>query len=147
MTAAALPDGAAQTDLPEGPAEASAGADSVPGPPPGTPVADPQTETVANAAERSEAGTLFSLAEIELTWVILLFGIFSLVAFYRLVKSDNAAVSIHAMRMYVVIILVFGTLLVVSSAYHSEQIAPVVGFFGTIAGYLLGRAERKDAPQ
>jgi hypothetical protein len=107
------------------------------------PVVDPVTYTPAQAAERSEAGSLFSVGELQLTLVILFFGVLSLAIFYLLVRSQLATPFL--MRAYVVIILVFGTLLIVSSAYSTEQIAPIVGFFGTIAGYLLGRTDRPNA--
>lgn len=73
--------------------------------------------------------------------VIFVFGLIALAAFLLLVRAGKATP--YIMRLYVIIILVFGTLLVVSSSYTTDQIAPVVGFFGTIAGYLLGRTERQ----
>lgn len=104
------------------------------------PVEEPTAITPADAADASQVGSLFSFREIELTWIIFIFGLIALTVFYLLVRNQRAAV--HTIRMYVIVILVFGTLLVVSSAYTTTQIAPVVGFFGTIAGYLLGRSER-----
>ena len=106
------------------------------------PVAAPEPIAPHLAGQLRENGSLFSVGEMQLTFVILGFGLVALLMFYLLVRSDRATPFL--MRIYVVIILVFGTLLVVSSSYSTEQIAPVVGFFGTIAGYLLGRSERKN---
>ena len=50
------------------------------------------------------------------------------------------------LRIYVITIIVFGTLAIVAAGYSSEQVAPVMGLFGTIAGYILGRSERRDTP-
>ena len=72
----------------------------------------------------------------------MIFGLISLTVFYFLLRLERATP--YTLRLFVIIILVFGTLMVVSSAYTTDQIAPIVGFFGTIAGYLLGRTERKD---
>ena len=113
-------------------------------PPPGVtenpPVVDPPITAPAEAAERMEAGSLFGIAEIDLTALIFVFGVIAVLVFMWVVRSGKGTPFLY--RIYVVIILVFGTLLVVSSAYSTEQIAPVVGFFGTIAGYLLGRGDR-----
>lgn len=90
-----------------------------------------------------ETGSFFSQSEIGLTLLIFVFALLALGLFYLLVRTGKA--SPFLMRVYVIIILIFGTLLVVSSAYATDQIAPVVGFFGTIAGYLLGKSEKRDA--
>jgi hypothetical protein len=111
---------------------------------PATPPQDALPIAPAAAADRAEVGSLFSVGEIQLTMVIFVFGLIALFVFYLLIRTGKSTPFL--MRIYVVIILVFGTLLVVSSAYSTQQIAPVVGFFGTIAGYLLGRSERPNDP-
>ena len=105
------------------------------------PVASPQPIGAREAAAVREAGDFFSLGEFQLTLIIFLFGLIALGVFTLLLRSGRATP--YVMRIFVIIILIFGTLLVVSSSYSTEQIAPVVGFFGTIAGYLLGRSERQ----
>ena len=95
------------------------------------------------AANLREAGSFFSAGEFQMTLVILFFGLVSIVAFYLLARHERATP--YVLRILVIIVIVFGTLLVVSSAYSTQQIAPVVGLFGTIAGYLLGKSEKSDA--
>ena len=103
---------------------------------------------VANAGDENAQNLLgtpgpsFSLQEIELTIIIFIFGLIATGIFYLLVKSQRATP--YLMRIYVVIILVFGSLLVVSSGYAINQTAPIIGLFGTITGYLLGRSERPE---
>lgn len=109
--------------------------------PPTTPDFDPSPEKVADTARVSGGADLFSLGELKITVLIFVFGLISLGVFYLLLRLDKATP--YTLRLFVIIILVFGTLMVVSSAYTTAQIAPVVGFFGTIAGYLLGRTERQ----
>lgn len=104
----------------------------------------PQQIGVREAAGRVETGFLNSWAELNLTILVLVFALASLLLFFWLAKTGKF--DQFMMRLYVIIILVFGTLLVVSSAYGTEQITPVVGFFGTIAGYLLGRGDRQNGP-
>jgi hypothetical protein len=105
------------------------------------PVVSPQPIGAREAATVREAGDFFSMGEFQLTVIIFLFGILALAVFVFLLRSGRATP--YTMRLFVIIILVFGTLLVVSSSYATEQIAPVVGFFGTIAGYLLGRNDKQ----
>ena len=111
-------------------------------PVPELPVEAPEPIAPAEAARLVEVGTLNSVTEQGLTLIIFAFGLIALALFYFVLKSGRATPFL--MRIYVIIILIFGTLLVVSSAYSTDQIAPVVGFFGTIAGYLLGRTDRPD---
>lgn len=106
--------------------------------PANAPEVTPPTIGVAAAGEVAK-GSLFSNAEITLSLLIFVLAILSIAVFCYLSRSGFTDLSA---RIFVIILLVFGTLLVVSSAYSSEQIAPVVGFFGTVAGYLLGRSER-----
>ncbi len=107
---------------------------------PDIPVVEPQTIPPAAAAKMSQAGDLFTTGEFRLTAVIFLFGLIAMGVFYMLLRHERATP--YTMRIFVIIILIFGTLLIVSSAYSTDQIAPIVGFFGTIAGYLLGKTER-----
>jgi hypothetical protein len=106
------------------------------------PVEDPAVIAPAVAAKSVEVGSFFSSGEMNLTLVICAFGLSALIVFFILVRSERA--DPFTLRIFVVIILVIGTLLVVSSSYATTQIAPIVGFFGTIAGYLLGKGDRND---
>jgi hypothetical protein len=103
------------------------------------PTVTPEVVSAAVAQARSPGVSLYSLGEVQLTLIIFIFGLIAMGVFYLILRNDK--VTPFVLRMYVIIILVFGTLLIVSSAYSTTQIAPVVGFFGTIAGYLLGRTE------
>lgn len=108
----------------------------------------PDDPAVINAGEEfaqnllGAPGNDFSLEEIQLTLIIFVFGLIATGIFFLLVKSKQATP--YLMRIYVVIILIFGSLLVVSSGYAINQTAPIIGLFGTITGYLLGRSDRSD---
>lgn len=107
---------------------------------PNVPIAVPEDISAREAARTSQVGDLFTTGEFRLTALIFIFAMIAMGVFYMLLRTERATP--YVMRIFVIIILVFGTLLIVSSAYSTDQIAPVVGFFGTIAGYLLGRSER-----
>jgi hypothetical protein len=102
----------------------------------------PAQVSAREAVSRVEAGQLTTWFELNLTKLIFLFGLVALIFLYLAARSDRCTPFL--LRIYVITILVFGSLLVVSSAYSTEQIAPVVGFFGTIAGYLLGKGDRPN---
>lgn len=118
---------------------------NAPVPMPELPVEDPETITPVEAARLVDPASFTGIADQGLTLIVFAFGLITLAVFYFILHSGKSTEFL--VRMYVIIILVFGTLLVVSSNYSSEQITPVVGFFGTIAGYLLGRGDRTTAPE
>jgi hypothetical protein len=95
-----------------------------------------------NVTEAGGPGNLFSWQEIQISTIIFIFAIIALILFYIMVKNERATPFI--LRIYVIVILVFGTLFVVSASYNTQLVAPVIGFFGTIAGYLLGRSDRAN---
>lgn len=45
----------------------------------------------------------------------------------------------EAIRGYAIVLIIVGTMLLICAGYSNDQIAPAMGLFGTIAGYLLGR--------
>lgn len=49
-------------------------------------------------------------------------------------------------RYFVVIVLVMGTLFLIVTGLSDKQIAPAIGFFGTVVGYILGRGAAQAEP-
>lgn len=60
----------------------------------------------------------------------------------------NASSPVQILRIFGVISIIGVTTLLVVIGYSNEQLAPVIGLFGALAGYLLGRegatAKEKD---
>ncbi|MEE4279411.1 MAG: hypothetical protein V2I82_13165 [Halieaceae bacterium] len=50
----------------------------------------------------------------------------------------------NVIRILALVLIVSGTLFLVAVGYSAEQIAPALGLLGTVAGYMLGRADRDD---
>jgi len=100
--------------------------------------------TAREAVTGVEVGGMHLTQEMQLTFTILGFGLFSLL--FLFLMSRRRSISSFVLRIYVITIIIFGTLAVVASAYTTDQIAPVVGLFGTIAGYILGRGDREQRP-
>jgi hypothetical protein len=73
---------------------------------------------------------------------VLGFGIFVILIAAFLVRSGKSAESV--LRIFGTILIIIASLFLVVAGYDSQQIAPVMGLLGTIAGYLLGK-ESKDS--
>lgn len=62
---------------------------------------------------------------------------FALLWRVRNLKADDA------LRPFSVVLIIMGTLVAITAGFSAAQIAPALGIFGTIAGYLLGRQGKK----
>jgi hypothetical protein len=114
-------------------------------PPKDLPVEPPSTLSPAQALPQVQAGSLFADRNLQLTLIVLFFGLLALVLLYLMVRHERAGA--FELRIFIVTILVFGSLLILSAGFGGDQLGPVIGFFGTIAGYVLGRGDRaSDRP-
>lgn len=97
------------------------------------------------------SGVTATIREEVLSLAILFFGLVVLVVQYLLLKSPKRN-SYEILQLLAINLIVTGTLFLISAGYGAEQIAPGLGLFGTVAGYVLGRrsgdpppADRSDA--
>jgi hypothetical protein len=74
--------------------------------------------------------------------VILVFGLILSVLTIRFLASTVARKTEEAIRALVVLWVIIGTLTLIAAGYSDQQIAPAFGLFGTIVGYILGKADR-----
>jgi hypothetical protein len=86
---------------------------------------------------------LLSKFEFWLSIVIALFGAFVLVLEYRLLSRTQATAA-EILRIYGVTLILVGSLFLITAGFSSNQISPVSGLFGTVAGYLLGKASNGE---
>jgi hypothetical protein len=88
------------------------------------------------------ATSFLTTREAFMAFAVLGFGIvMALVAVY-LVRSKLMR-SADTLRLVALILIVTGTLFLVAAGYSAQEIAPALGLLGTVAGYLLGRAEQR----
>jgi hypothetical protein len=71
----------------------------------------------------------------------------TLVMLFFLLRGVPKLRAEDSLRTFGVALIIMGTLFFVTAGFSAEQIAPAIGLFGTIAGYLLGRIERKTEDQ
>jgi small-conductance mechanosensitive channel len=82
-----------------------------------------------------------------LSVAILLFGliVISLQIYLALRKNDDNQLSLDsAIRLSVLTLIIIGSLVLIASGYSNLQVAPVIGLFGTVAGYLIGRQDKQS---
>ncbi|NJO86699.1 MAG: hypothetical protein HC821_01075 [Lewinella sp.] len=56
-------------------------------------------------------------------------------------KGGDVTDLIDAMKYPIVTVILVGGLFLITAGYGNEQIAPIIGLMGTIAGYLMGRSK------
>lgn len=82
--------------------------------------------------------SILSQRELLLSGIAMLFGFVVLLIEYRLLRSVGADGD-QVLKVVVVTIILVATMFIITAGYSSDQIAPAIGLFGTIAGYVLGR--------
>jgi hypothetical protein len=87
-----------------------------------------------------------------LSAIVIFFGMFVVSLEYILLsKTDSKPTDV--MRVLAVTLILVGGLFLITAGFDSDQISPVSGIFGTIAGYLLGKTpsikkkRRKTTPK
>jgi hypothetical protein len=86
-------------------------------------------------------GSFLSSREIWLSGFILIFGLAIVVIEYALLKPVVHDHISEIFKIFTVTLIIIGTLLLITSGFNSQQIAPALGLFGTIAGYILAKVE------
>lgn len=82
--------------------------------------------------------SLLNNSELFLSIEVLLFGVIVVVAEFLLLRKYIVTAE-EALRVYAVTLIIVGTLFVITAGYTSQDVAPAMGLFGTMAGYLLGK--------
>ncbi|MEL6276641.1 MAG: hypothetical protein AAFU03_16195, partial [Bacteroidota bacterium] len=54
-------------------------------------------------------------------------------------RGGSSAELMDSMKYPIVVVIIVGGVFLVTAGYGNEQIAPIIGLMGTIAGYLMGR--------
>jgi hypothetical protein len=87
--------------------------------------------------------TALSSIELWLAYAIILFGFIVLCMQFTLLRRAANTEPEDILRLFTVTIIIIGTLALIAIGYSSQQIAPALGLFGTILGYLLGKSDER----
>lgn len=85
--------------------------------------------------------SLMSNFEFWLTIGVMIFGSLFFVLEFVLLKGIVKNKTEEIIKVLIVTLIIISTLVLITSGFSNDQIAPALGLFGTIAGYLLGKAE------
>lgn len=80
--------------------------------------------------------------EFWMSFSVLLFGLLVFAIEIVMVRLTSFRPE-QTIKLLAVTLIVISTLFIITAGFDSEQIAPAMGLFGTIAGYMLGRASGK----
>lgn len=84
---------------------------------------------------------LLSDREYILSIAVLVFG-FMIIGFEVFLLRNSTSETEGILRMIVVTLIVVSGLFVITAGLSSQQIAPVIGLYGAIIGYLLGKENK-----
>lgn len=91
---------------------------------------------------KSTAVGWLSSFEFWMSFSVLSFGMLVFLVEIALVKLTKFQPE-QTIKLLAVTLIVISTLFIITAGFDSEQIAPAMGLFGTIAGYMLGRNSGK----
>lgn len=75
--------------------------------------------------------------------VVLVFGIVVLVLCAGLMRNSRPSPE-AILRVFGTVLIITGALFLVVAGYTDQQLAPVMGLLGTLAGYLLGKGSPNE---
>jgi hypothetical protein len=101
----------------------------------------PATLNKPNTGNIAGPISLMSNFEFWLTIGVMIFGSLFFVLEFILLRSIVKNKTEEIIKVLIVTLIIISTLVLITSGFSNDQIAPALGLFGTIAGYLLGKAE------
>ncbi|MBS1741626.1 MAG: hypothetical protein JST81_01215 [Bacteroidetes bacterium] len=109
----------------------------------------PQNSSISGFSEKINAQlpsktSLMSSYEFGLSLGVLGFGIFLIILEIILIKGKAISEDL-LVKFILVTLIITATLFLITAGYDNNQIAPAIGLFGTVAGYLLGKASNKNS--
>lgn len=91
----------------------------------------------------SGEGVFMTSLEFILSLAVLIFGLIIVGLEIYLIRTKDID-SDMLVKFIVVTLIITGTLFLITAGYNNNQIAPAVGLFGTVAGYLLGKSSKTN---
>ena len=95
----------------------------------------------------SARGRYLSSFEGVISIIVAAIGLIALLMEFMLLRKIPKLKAEDALRVYAVTLIIIGTLFFVTAGFDSNHVAPAMGLFGTVAGYLLGRSIDRKGDQ
>lgn len=99
--------------------------------------------TVADAQQPPELGGRSEL-ELYLSLAVLLFGLIIMGLQIALMFKVGKGWWPNSIRVSGLTLVIISGVFLITAGYSQDQIAPMIGLLGTIAGYLLGKSEKQE---
>ncbi len=101
-------------------------------------------ENIYNQPPKDKTPSKLYLTRYELiiSSMVLTFGVIVLLLQFLLMKSADIK-SEGIISAFTVTLIIVGALFLIAAGYKTEDITPVIGLFGTVAGYVLGKETNK----
>ncbi len=87
---------------------------------------------------------LVSSYEFALSISTLVFGLIVLAMGLYIIMKKRVSFD-NAIRFMTLTLIISSTLFLITAGYSNDQLAPALGLLGTIAGYLLGKNQEREA--
>jgi hypothetical protein len=108
-----------------------------------TSVAAAQGEPPREAAIGSGDFGFFSSSQLLLTIAVFTFGLaVIIIQFLVIMRHKELFSSENILAVFTVPLIIVGTLIIVTVGFSANTLTPIMGFFGTVVGYLLGNRDR-----
>lgn len=113
-----------------------------------TDAARSRTNAVESPPDTSASDGRLSSFEFMITSMIVVVALIALGMEFILLRRMANLKAEDALRVFAVTLILIGTLFFIAAGFGSTQIAPAMGLFGTVAGYLLGKSiNRKESKE
>jgi len=100
------------------------------------------TNAVSNYVSQATDSDVSS-PEIRLSWGVLLFGAFIILLEFSVMLRLKKGWGTNSIRITGISLVVIAGLFLIVAGYSQNQIAPMMGLLGTIAGFLMGKTDNK----
>ena len=99
-------------------------------------IEDNYTDKGSANYESDIPGKYFTLI---LSSLILLFGFLILVLEVWIILSSKSGMDAFAFKIISLTLIITGALFLMTAGYTEDQLTPIIGLLGTVAGYILGQ--------
>jgi cytochrome bd-type quinol oxidase subunit 2 len=79
-----------------------------------------------------------------LSIALLFFGLVVICGIFYILIKQNKGWGPNAVQIVSITLLIVAGLFLITAGYSQQQITPIVGLLGTIAGYLLGKSNKES---
>jgi hypothetical protein len=109
-----------------------------------TTISPHDSEVTPVVPEEVVAGDRYlSSKEFTLALLVTLMLLVSLTLQFALLRNISGLRAEDTLRIFGLTLVITGTVFFIVAGFDSQQIAPAIGLFGTIAGYILGKSDRR----